>query len=337
MKNQQITENNRDKYVKLQADYKKTLGKLKKTPTNPSLLAQRDILLKKMEDAEFLEGIESLDKLRALPDGTDTFRDAIALHSKNHSVVLFIHELLAEKNRLSPEQQRQFAIHNITPFAFPYEAEFVKSYTQNPPKAFPKHFPLVITNIFNNTKRQLEINGLPRQGARWCSNMYKIDASNYFYKQFDLNGITEKVGMTRYQSIRRFSKQPAITLSILSLDIQNTYQDGTKDNPPNLPPPSERDAEGNHIFYRSQYSPAKQQWKIQKVTPSPFKVYQAQPIFDVNLSQELEIMGSYNFKSSPAINGVHLEGCMMCPYAHAEEFHLLKTSLPEGYNQACAW
>ena len=149
--------------------------------------------------------------------------------------------------------------------------------------------------------------------------------------------MTEKVGMICYQSFRWFSNQPAITLSILSLDIQNTYQDGSKDTPPSLPPPSERDAEGNQTIYRSQYSPANQQWKIQKITPSPFKVYQAQPIFDTPLSQELEIMGTYGFKSSPAINGVHLEGCMMCPYAHAEEFHTLKAKLPEGYNQACAW
>lgn len=161
----------------------------------------------------YLDGIESVDKLRIEGDGTDTFRDAIAIHDAPHSVALFINQMKLDKKRPTKEQKRQFAIHNITGFVFPYGVNYVKYYTQKQSKVHEGDFPLIVTSVAKPVEELLDKNGCPTMWRRWCTRIYKQDESKDLYKTYNMDGLTQLLGMSRFQSKDRAGLDPAINLS----------------------------------------------------------------------------------------------------------------------------
>jgi 3'-phosphoadenosine 5'-phosphosulfate sulfotransferase (PAPS reductase)/FAD synthetase len=293
------------------------------------------------DEIDFLGGIETLDRPRREGDGTDTFRDAIAVHDAPHSVALFLNELEGEACRPPDERDRQFAIHNITGLAFPYGLEYVKFYTQGgEPSKIRPDFPLVVTSSLRTAERDLQENGLPKAMARWCTRIYKTDASENFYREEDLEGIAQLLGMTRFQSAGRREKQPATTLSILALDTENTWREGGPDREPALPE-HDPDEEGNATFYDVKYYSKKRgKWKVKKFTPSGMRIYQTQPIFDWTEGDQLDKMAEYGIPVSPIIQDLDFHGCLLCPMRNAAYYrdlydnHRLLWSIADDLRQA---
>jgi len=171
---------------------------------------------------------ELLDKPRSeYNTGTDTFRDAIAIHDAPHSAALLISE--KEKDNLRPKEEREraFAIHNIVGFQFPYDVEYVKYLTTQ-----IDDFPLVITSLTKNTEELLSKKWLPVASGgerRWCTGTWKKGESEKFYLSYGLDGITQKLGNSRFQSTKRANQDPTIAISKLlgMIESKKTYNKGT--------------------------------------------------------------------------------------------------------------
>jgi len=300
---------------------------------------ERNEIQKKADSTKFFERIDTLDKPYTKVDGTETFRDAVAIHDAPHSVALFLNEIEKEKIRPKEEQNRQFAIFNIVRLAFPYGIEYVKYYTQGGGnEKAPKKFPLVVTSPLTTAEEDLQANGLPKAGtARWCTRMYKEEPSEHLYKDNDLFGITQLLGMTRFQSgsqtSGRKSRQPATKLSKLALESENVIIEGDPDDPPIVPiraipmPKIEpMDEFGDSAFYDVKYyvnTKDEKGWKAKKFIPQKFKIYQTQPIFDWTDEEQLEKMKEYGVDISPIIEDLDFHGCLLCPMRNAEYYRSL--------------
>jgi 3'-phosphoadenosine 5'-phosphosulfate sulfotransferase (PAPS reductase)/FAD synthetase len=113
----------------------------------------------------------------------------LALHDAPHSVALF----LAQKD------QADFAMHNWVPFEFPNVTPYTIAYTQR------YQYPLVVVRTLKPVEQFLVENGVPYPPAqrRWCTKQFKIVPSQLFYRRYHLGGITQLLGITRFQSSRR--------------------------------------------------------------------------------------------------------------------------------------
>jgi len=221
----------------------------------------------------------------------ENFDNAIAIHDAPHSAALYLNEI--EKNK----GKRSFAIHNTVPFAFPFGLEYIKYYTQ-------KHnFPLVVLTVDKSTEDLLIANGVPKKKfGRWCTNKFKISPTKSFYKNFDLDGIEEKLGMAKWQSIGRSKNNPNKILSDKSISKVKDKKTGET---------------------------------ITKV--EQFKIYQSLPIFEMSQEEQLDLMKKYNIKINPIVEQFGWHGCMWCPQRSPEYYLKLKKQHPEMYRQCNKW
>ncbi len=123
----------------------------------------------------------------------------ICLHDAPHSIALF----LQEKDRAD------FAMHNWVPFEYPNVTGFTIAYTQQ------YHYPLVVVRALKPVEQFLVENGVPYPPAqrRWCTTQFKIVPTQVFYRQFHLGGITQLLGITKYQSSKRSAMWSSVGLS----------------------------------------------------------------------------------------------------------------------------
>jgi len=122
---------------------------------------------------------------------------------------------------MNKSKEEAFAMYNQVPFAFPHALEYIKYYTHK------YNFPLIVTDLSNSkpAEQELRINGI--MGTyynRWCTRVYKVSPSKSFYKRYNLNGIEEVMGETKYQSSRRAKKDPNKHLSKKSTNTFKIYK-----------------------------------------------------------------------------------------------------------------
>jgi len=342
---QKITARNRKKIDPMYIEARKL--RKKKATRN-----EADELKAKADSLNYLDGIELLDKPRALDDGTDTFRDTIALHDAEHSVALFTQEtMIRDKKRPRAEKGRQFAIHNITGFQFPYNIEYVKYYTQGDDNTkTPKNFPLVVTAITKPVDELLDLNGCPTQPfRRWCTRIYKQEASIDFYRHFKMGGITQLLGISRFQSKDRAGKDPAVSMTgappafldrSKTVVVKNLAEADTL-----LKSASKRDEdeEGNPITYKLKKmgrdgKTNKPKYKIEwKIMNPDNRVYQSIPNFDWDEGAQKEDIKKYGIQISPVIKNFGMHGCMACPFRQADYYKKLREEFPDLYKMANKW
>lgn len=113
------------------------------------------------------------------------------IHDANHSMALF----------LKTKDDCQFAFHNYIPFVFPGSKEFVLFYTQK------YDYPLVISEVQTPANDLLVKNGVHKAMGRWCTRIFKMNASYWFYRHYDLNGVVQYLGITN-DTPKRAAKYP---------------------------------------------------------------------------------------------------------------------------------
>jgi 3'-phosphoadenosine 5'-phosphosulfate sulfotransferase (PAPS reductase)/FAD synthetase len=133
----------------------------------------------------------------------------LCVHDAKHSVALF----------LTQKDASDIAIHNYIPFSFPTTAAYTIEYTQK------FNYPLLITRHLTPVETYLQINGVPKAMARWCTRTYKIEMPRGVYKHFNLQNITQIKGMTRFQSARRNKLDPSRTIDPMSQKTFQIYQE----------------------------------------------------------------------------------------------------------------
>ena len=319
---------------------------------DPSLFAKKVLKHKKIEaknrekvvaeknkgGTKFFDGIDQLelDKPRTRKDGTDTFRGIIAIHDAPHSVALQEHENEKERFREKEEKERQFALHNIVPLSFPWGLEYIKYYTQGDGKSdIIENFPLVVTSLMISAEEMLEKNGLPKAMARWCTNQYKLFPSDFFFKTFEMDGITQRVGMTRYQGRGRFHMKPYTTIWEKTAKTNTVKIKGDK-NSFDKSTLATYDEDGYPIDdYETKYDDKKQLWTVKYRGANPkMRIYQNLPIFDTTEEEQIEKMVQHNLKLNPLIDKFDFHGCLLCPHRSSKYFQSLKERNEELYKIA---
>lgn len=149
---------------------------------------------------------------------------------------------------------------------------------------------------------------------RYCTYAYKIRASRLVYKEFNLKGITQLKGMTKFQSSKRNKLYMGHQIDIVSDD---TLLKKTK-----LGNATKQDY--NKFFY----------------------CYQRLPIFEMTDQTIEEIIKKeglirnppenilyYTFDGNTGIVDVERpHGCVMCPFRSKYWYHFLKRRFPDLYD-----
>jgi len=115
-----------------------------------------------------------------LIEDRNKIKKVCCIHDANHSIALF----------LKTKNQCQFAFHNYIPLVFAGTKEFVKFYTQK------YSYPLVITEVKANVNDLFVKNGVHKAMGRWCTRLFKMEASYWFYRHYNLNNIVQYLGIT---------------------------------------------------------------------------------------------------------------------------------------------
>jgi len=128
---------------------------------------------------------------RDLIEDRENIKNGCCVHDANHSLALF----------LKTKDECQFAFHNYIPFVFPGSTEFVKYYTQK------YHYPLIISEVKASIEDLLIRNGVHKAIGRWCTRVFKMEASYWFYRHYNLNNIIQYLGINN-DTPRRAKKHP---------------------------------------------------------------------------------------------------------------------------------
>lgn len=158
--------------------------------------------------------IEFYGKYKGHPFGpedmnSENMKRVLCLHDAKHSVALF----------LTQKDKCDFAIHNFVPFSFPTTIEYTLKYTQR------WNYPLLISKYGIPVETLLQKNGVHKAMARWCSRIYKIETPRFVYKHYNLNGLIQVKGMTRFQSAKRSKLTPSIIVDPMSQKKFQIYQE----------------------------------------------------------------------------------------------------------------
>jgi 3'-phosphoadenosine 5'-phosphosulfate sulfotransferase (PAPS reductase)/FAD synthetase len=224
--------------------------------------------------------------------------------------------------------------------------EYVKYLTDN-----INDFPLVITSVLKPTDLLLSKNGCPthlgkvgRGTRRWCTRIWKTKNSKEFYKEFDLNGITQLLGNSRFHGERRAKQTPIITISDklgrLKKPKQKTYKGKTEDEVFDIMiGMSNFDEEGFPVDHKiKEIDRKKKIYQIRSSMNDPkHRVYQAMPNFDYSEEKSKKIMEQAGIKISPIIKNFSSHGCMMCTYRPAAYYQTLRRDFPDLYEIVNKW
>jgi 3'-phosphoadenosine 5'-phosphosulfate sulfotransferase (PAPS reductase)/FAD synthetase len=180
----------------------------------------------------------------------------------------------------------------------------------------------------------LEENGLPKAMARWCTRAYKLQPSENFFKAYELDGLNQIIGLTRFQG-NRLEKNPFPTLWDKVKQDRSYHVMGSEEDPPKLP---DTDEEGFPFEYDVTYKEGYKgdgAWHVKSSGSHPdFKIYQTLPIFDSTDDWQVKKMAEYGVNINPIITNFDFHGCLLCPNRGPEYFQCLKDRNRELYDIA---
>jgi hypothetical protein len=123
-----------------------------------------------------------------------TVKKIICIHPANHSVSMF----------LTMKDQADMAMYCHPLLSTEASKNFVIEYTQR------YNYPLAIITRLENIDEVMRKNGAPTMFRRWCTRIFKIEASRYFYRKFFNSGVIEFQGIQRHQSKTRAEMIPSL-------------------------------------------------------------------------------------------------------------------------------
>jgi 3'-phosphoadenosine 5'-phosphosulfate sulfotransferase (PAPS reductase)/FAD synthetase len=240
----------------------------------------------------------------------DNISAIMAIHDASHSVALFL---------THKDLSKTVAIHSIVPFVFPTSLPYVLYYTQK------YNFPLITTEVVTPVRELLQKNLLMKQfkgsqGGRWCTRVYKIEPSRYLLREFNLKGIVQLKGITRYQSVRRNKMYQGKAIDLISQE------------------PLLKKIKNNEV--------------TQEDYGKYFFVYQKFPIFEMTNEEMVELVQKSGLERNPPevlftynsfdwkedrIVEESPHGCMLCPFRDMMFYYYLKYQYPNLYNQCNTW